>query len=116
MRALRPTLFAIASLMLVLLPLKLEAQTVEVSNVETIFRINQQSSQYSFQFQGTETVREDAVAGVLLDGNPVHFHLLRRTASSLDLQGESASGKHMRLTVALMPNRAELVAQPEESG
>lgn len=98
------------------LPMSLGAQVVQISSAGISFRLNQQTSQYSFRYQDVETVRNDAAVGVLLDGKPVHFALTHKTLSSLDLQGENTAGKHLRLSVSLKPNRAELIAHTEEQG
>lgn len=81
------------------------------------FRMELARGRYTFTENGHTVVAADSTAGVLLAGSPVTFHRDGACGTTeCVLEGTSATGDRMRLTVQLSPRSAELIAKPEKTG
>ncbi len=81
------------------------------------FRMEPDGGRYSFAVDGHTTIAADTTAGVLLAGSPVSFKPAGTcTATKCRFKGTGAAGEHLRLTVKLTADRAELVAEAEHPG
>lgn len=93
------------------------AHTVELSNGTMRFTMRLHGGRYAFRDAGGEIVGADSHAGVLLNGLPLEF---KKTGScsrtQCGLQGSTASGDNLRLTVSLGAHTATLLAEPDVSG
>lgn len=79
------------------------------------FKMEFTGGRYGFSLNGHSVVSADDKAGVLLAGSPVNFERNGEcTEAECRFAGVSASGEHLRLTVKLLPHRAELIAEPEK--
>jgi alpha-glucosidase (family GH31 glycosyl hydrolase) len=92
------------------------AAPVRVTGDGITFAIKPVAGRYNFALGGKTIVGADATAGILLAGSPVSFAGAHCTGSRCVLEGKSASGGTVRLTVTLTPHQAELVAEPGHVG
>lgn len=109
---------AVAALVALGGPLMLHAaQPIRTTSDGITFTMNPDGGRYSFLRAGKAVVGADAAAGVVLAGSPVSFKAVGPcVAAHCVLDGTSASGGKVRLTVVLSAHQAELVAEPEHVG
>ena len=94
-----------------------QTPAAEVASNGIQFRMELNEGRYSFAAGGRPVVRAAGTAGVLLAGSPVSFRQDGPCAAAqCHFAGTSASGGHLRLTIRIEPHRAELIAEPQQTG
>jgi|SRR6187402_148007 len=92
-------------------------QTIKLSSGNLIFEVNRKGFRYSFTIDGKSVVSADPVAGLMLAGSPVNLDPQSTcSAPTCVLNGSSAIGGTVKITVTLSAHHAELVAEPAHPG
>jgi alpha-glucosidase (family GH31 glycosyl hydrolase) len=114
----KPILSAVIASFLVSGPLPLLAlDPIRMTSDGITLSMDPVAGRYSFVKAGKQIVGADATAGILLAGSPVSFPARTHcSGSTCVLEGTSAAGGKLRLTVTLTPHQAELVAEPTHEG
>ena len=80
------------------------------------FRALAPGMRYGFMLNGREVVRPAEGAGVLLNGSPVSVSGKPRCAGArCEIEGRSAAGEHVRLTVTVEPHHVAMEAETEQA-
>lgn len=94
-----------------------QAPPIKLSSGRLTLTIIPVNARYGFQAAGSQIVAPDGKAGILLAGSPVSITSTNRCASSsCELQGVSAAGRRMQVSVTLTAHDVVIVAAPEHPG
>jgi alpha-glucosidase (family GH31 glycosyl hydrolase) len=104
----------VATIVALLAAFRAEAQSdVALTRAGISFTMFASGTRYAFTTSDNASIAADSNAGILLAGSPVslapHAHC---GASPCILQGTSAAGEHLTLTITLLPHHATLTVMP----